>query len=137
MNIPSNNSASNEEDRQNTAAEGNGFADIFLSTSWYSYGFLVATISSLDDEYEYDENVVYDYFSIEIKNKEENSREIECPICLNHINNNENKIHKTNCGHEFCEDCLKRSLKRNSELSRTPSCPMCRTCIYSIDEISV
>jgi hypothetical protein len=42
-----------------------------------------------------------------------------CNICQEDINNNNNKIIKTPCVHEFCENCLKKILK--------PECPLCRS----------
>ena len=43
----------------------------------------------------------------------------ECPICMN---SSEKKIKINNCNHEFCENCIKTWLLKNSI-----TCPLCRT----------
>lgn len=45
-----------------------------------------------------------------------------CPICLvSNLDQNETHIRKTECGHQFCDQCIK------TWLSKSKTCPLCRT----------
>jgi hypothetical protein len=52
---------------------------------------------------------------------------MECPICLNEINNKE-CIVKTKCNHSFCKTCYEKNLKKNNK------CSICRRIIYDLDK---
>jgi hypothetical protein len=52
------------------------------------------------------------------------SKEIECPICLE----TEKSIAKTNCGHIFCRACITRHTKNIA----SNACPCCRTVVSEI-----
>ncbi|XP_034170194.2 E3 ubiquitin-protein ligase DTX3L [Pangasianodon hypophthalmus] len=61
-------------------------------------------------------------FNQEFQNKaKENGKEKEsednCPICLDTFTQKS----KLTCGHEFCEECLKQSIKSSGEI-----CPLCK-----------
>ena len=47
-------------------------------------------------------------------------KEINCPICLNTIDNKEYKLKITGCGHKYCEDCF----------NKIDTCAVCRKKIY-------
>jgi hypothetical protein len=72
---------------------------------------------------------IYMSFSIEIKQSSDISEEIECPICLDTVNE---QIHKTNCSHEFCKKCLCQTLITNFAKTSFVNCPMCRTRVSEI-----
>ena len=50
--------------------------------------------------------------------------DFDCPICLNEINNPENKI-ITSCNHAFCGDCIEH-LQNLAQNNKCIKCPMCR-----------
>lgn len=54
----------------------------------------------------------------------------ECPICLSNIN--EIDITKTNCNHEFCNDCITNTIKNAPSIKTRVDCPLCRTSINSL-----
>jgi hypothetical protein len=60
-----------------------------------------------------------------IKNKS-----IECPICME--NTECMNIRQSNCEHEFCINCIEHMLKKNIQENQVPTCPLCRTIIYTI-----
>lgn len=65
----------------------------------------------------------------EEENTNKNKNQIDCPICYDTITPN-NKI-ITNCGHQFCNTCMERYLKKQNK-NTTPSCAMCRSNIQTI-----
>lgn len=54
----------------------------------------------------------------------------ECPICYGDDIQKKN-ILTTNCGHDFCKDCICRCIDGTSLLS-IPTCPMCREDVTSL-----
>lgn len=58
-----------------------------------------------------------------------NANEIECGICYD--NTIQNEVVKLNCGHKFCKDCIKQSLK--NVRTKNPQCAFCRTEIKNIE----
>ena len=59
----------------------------------------------------------------------------DCPICLE-TNENHNIV-KTNCGHEFCADCIAKTISSNRgciqfQFTQTIPCPLCRTNIVCL-----
>ncbi len=57
--------------------------------------------------------------------------DIDCPICLEIITNEDNMI--TNCGHYFHSSCMIKYIVK-SKSNNPICCPKCRTNIYSEDE---
>ena len=60
-------------------------------------------------------------------NVENNIQCFECPICLNNIN--EIDITKTNCNHDFCNDCITNTIKNTPSIKNQVDCPLCRTAL--------
>lgn len=58
-------------------------------------------------------------------NVKKNDYIIECPICFN----NKESIKINKCGHEYCEDCIKKWLQEHSN-----TCPICRIDISDKNE---
>ena len=59
---------------------------------------------------------------------------MECIICMDNLNNN---LMTTNCGHKFHKKCLIRWLKNNKTYhGTTGSCPICRSICYDDSEFS-
>lgn len=54
---------------------------------------------------------------------------LECPICLNKINND---FVKTNCNHYYCSYCFDKIVE-NLNIYRKPTCSLCRTNVTYID----
>jgi hypothetical protein len=54
----------------------------------------------------------------------------ECPICLDHLQYH--NIQKTNCSHEFCKDCLTKTIKSFVNRRNKAACPLCRSNIELI-----
>ena len=63
------------------------------------------------------------------ENKEESKEECECSICYDK-HDNKNFI-KLGCGHEFCKDCIKKTLQ--NDINKTPCCAFCRTEIKNFE----
>ena len=53
----------------------------------------------------------------------------ECTICYDE--HEKNKFIKLGCGHEFCKDCVKKSLQ--NEERETPCCAFCRSDIKKLE----
>lgn len=53
----------------------------------------------------------------------------ECNICYNE--NEKTNFIKLNCGHEFCKDCIKKTLQNDRR--KTPCCAFCRTDITNFE----
>jgi len=72
-------------------------------------------------------NQLYHCLSIEAKsiNPKLNYKDKECPICLDNLTYN--TIQKTNCEHEFCKDCLTRTVKGFLNKRNKAKCPLCRS----------
>ena len=49
----------------------------------------------------------------------------ECVICLD--TKEKKHIVRTNCGHEYCIECVKNNIRVNKNKTVKPTCPMCRT----------
>ena len=71
-----------------------------------------------------DENV-YNKLSITTSEVTNNSEDIICPICFENVE--QEKICKTNCNHEFCKDCMNKSLRDNIIIKNESGCPLCRS----------
>lgn len=54
----------------------------------------------------------------------------ECPICLDSLEYG--TIQKTNCNHEYCKDCLTRTIKEFANRRNKAKCPLCRSDIEII-----
>ena len=54
----------------------------------------------------------------------------DCKICYEEYENNKNFV-KLDCGHEFCKDCIKKSLQNEKKI--TPCCAFCRKDIIKFD----
>ena len=93
----------------------------FQTSDDYAIDYLLTQIPS--------SNIIERLFSDYISNKnklneteynnnvEKNDTIIECPICFN----NKESIKINKCGHEYCEDCIKKWLQEHSN-----TCPICR-----------
>ena len=57
------------------------------------------------------------------------SKKYECGICYDEYENKNNI--KLNCGHEFCKDCIKKTLQNEKKLN--PCCAFCRTEITNLN----
>lgn len=78
------------------------------------------------------ESISNNKFNIEFKNLENKSNIneiIECGICYDELS--KNNFIKLNCGHEFCKDCIKKSLQ--NEIKTTFCCAFCRTEIKTFE----
>jgi len=53
----------------------------------------------------------------------DNTEQCECNICYE--NQSKQEFVQLNCGHEFCKDCIKQSLK--NVRTETPQCAFCRS----------
>jgi len=53
------------------------------------------------------------------------STEVECVICAD--TKPLCRIAKTECGHEYCVDCVKSDIRENKDKTKKPMCPLCRT----------
>lgn len=73
-----------------------------------------------------DENV-YNKLSITTSVVTNNSIDIICPICYDSIE--QKNICKTDCNHEFCKDCVHKTLRDNIILKTHCECPLCRNTI--------
>jgi len=64
------------------------------------------------------------------------STEVECVICAD--TKPLCRIAKTECGHEYCVDCVKSDIRENKDKTKKPMCPLCRTelCEISIRNIT-
>lgn len=63
------------------------------------------------------------------KNQYNLEEKCECNICYEEL---EKKIFiKLDCGHEFCKDCIKKTLQ--NETRRTPCCAFCRADIKNLE----
>lgn len=80
--------------------------------------------------FEISDEGVYDKLSITTSVVTDNSEDIICPICFDAIEHE--KICKTNCNHEFCKDCMNKSLRDNIIIKNEGGCPLCRTRITQI-----
>lgn len=49
----------------------------------------------------------------------------ECPICFNELN--QNTIQKTDCNHEFCKECLTKTIQGFLYRRNKANCPLCRS----------
>jgi len=66
----------------------------------------------------------------EISLDQENESEVcDCNICYENLK--KNRFIKLNCGHEFCKDCVKKTLQ--NEKKQTPCCAFCRTKITNFE----
>jgi hypothetical protein len=54
----------------------------------------------------------------------------ECPICFNEVTYE--NIQKTNCNHEFCKECLTKTIKGFANRRSKSKCPICRMNIETI-----
>jgi len=63
--------------------------------------------------------------TVETLEKKEQYEKCDCSICFENFE--KDKFTKLNCGHEFCSDCLIRTIK-----SCSPRCAFCRTDITNI-----
>jgi len=66
---------------------------------------------------------------IMVKSKLQHSDK-DCPICLDSIEYD--NIQKTNCNHEFCKDCLTKTIKGFANRRNYAKCPLCRSNIEII-----
>lgn len=73
---------------------------------------------------------VYNKLSITTTEVTNNSEDIICPICFEGVE--QEKICKTNCNHEFCKDCMNKSLRDNIIIKNASGCPLCRTRITNL-----
>jgi hypothetical protein len=73
-----------------------------------------------------DENL-YNKLSITTSIVTNNSNDILCPICFDSIE--QKNICKTDCNHEFCKDCVDKTLRDNILLKTHSECPLCRNTI--------
>lgn len=76
----------------------------------------------------FDNNITYTKCKC---NEEEES--IECSICYDEISKN-NKV-RLNCNHEFCGSCIAIHIKKTP--SANVKCPMCRTDISTVNELTL
>jgi predicted DNA-binding protein YlxM (UPF0122 family) len=67
---------------------------------------------------------VYNKLSITTSEVTNNSEDIICPICYEAIE--QKNICKTDCNHEFCKDCIHKSLRDNIIIKNESACPLCR-----------
>ena len=70
------------------------------------------------------------YIKIKLSEKQDSLEEkCECGICYEEPE----KINfiKLDCGHEFCKDCIKKSLQNESR--QTPCCAFCRADIKNLE----
>jgi late competence protein required for DNA uptake (superfamily II DNA/RNA helicase) len=63
------------------------------------------------------------------ENMDNLNEKCECEIC--HEENENKNFVKLNCGHEFCKDCIKKSLQNEKKV--TPCCALCRGDITNFD----
>jgi hypothetical protein len=75
---------------------------------------------------------IFRYIKEYLKDRKRTKRIIEednCPICLDRLKNKKKKdLGQLRCGHIFCRDCIKKSLKYN------PRCPLCQGIFNLIDK---
>jgi hypothetical protein len=66
-----------------------------------------------------------------LETAEELKEQIFCSICLD----NHTKIETvtTNCGHNFCKNCMCENLDHHITANRRPTCPMCRTNVRTLE----
>jgi len=57
---------------------------------------------------------------------------LECSICYEEVGTE--KIVRLNCNHEFCGECMSTHIKK--ALSPTVTCPMCRSDIITVHELT-
>jgi len=67
--------------------------------------------------------------TIMVKSKIQHSDK-DCPICLDELEYD--NIQKTNCNHEFCKDCLTKTIKGFANRRNYAKCPLCRSNIEII-----
>jgi hypothetical protein len=70
---------------------------------------------------------MYKKLSIATSEVLNNSEDIICPICYDSIE--KQNICKTDCNHEFCKDCVNKTLKDKIEIKNHSECPLCRNTI--------
>jgi hypothetical protein len=60
----------------------------------------------------------------------------ECVICLD--TKPSTHIIQTNCGHEYCIECVKNDIHTNKSKTAKPTCPLCRTelCEIRVNDIT-
>jgi hypothetical protein len=62
----------------------------------------------------------------------ETTDDIECCICMREEVKLKDLV-KLNCGHQFCGECVTKTLEKQSAENKAVSCALCRTCITQID----
>lgn len=95
---------------------------------------LYANLLRTSDLHYFHTNDIYRELSIELLSEPFTSNDenttCECPICLESIEYI--KIQKTNCNHEFCNECMKKALTKTLETRTFATCPLCRTHIKTL-----
>jgi len=95
-----------------------------MSTYYQDVGQFIDMILNLRRSYLLNEYVSNRKFDIEreIINCD-NTEQCECNICYE--NQSKQEFVQLNCGHEFCKDCIKQSLK--NVRTENPQCAFCRS----------
>ena len=69
------------------------------------------------------------------KHKIKNKTDIQCPICLEDINQKKTLV--LDCGHPFCKTCIQTWIKTEISNGKRAECPMCRKNIVRLADLKI